>query len=94
MIFTIAGIGMLVAVVQTILKQAGKEDYGLWVVIAGSIAVFLLVVQRVGTHRPSEDHFLPLVRFSHEHPVDHWPSYRGVACGRPGASSVVGEQRC
>jgi len=46
-IFTIAGIGMLVAVVQTILKQAGKEDYGLWVVIAGSIAVFLLVVQRV-----------------------------------------------
>jgi stage III sporulation protein AC len=47
MIFTIAGIGMLVAVVQTILKQAEKEDYGLWVVIAGSIAVFLLVVQRV-----------------------------------------------
>lgn len=47
LIFTIAGIGMLVAVVQTILKQAGKEDYGLWVVVAGSIAVFLLVVQRV-----------------------------------------------
>jgi stage III sporulation protein AC len=46
-ILTIAGIGILVAVIQTVLKQAGKEDYGIWVVVAGSVTVLLLIVQRV-----------------------------------------------
>lgn len=46
-ILTIAGIGILVAVIQAVLKQAGKEDYGVWVVIAGSVSVLLLIVQRV-----------------------------------------------
>lgn len=46
-ILTIAGIGILVAVIQAILKQAGKEDYGIWVVLAGSVTVLLLIVQRV-----------------------------------------------
>lgn len=46
-ILTIAGVGILVAVIQTVLKQAGKEDYGIWVVVAGSITILLLIVQRV-----------------------------------------------
>ena len=46
-VFTIAGIGLLVAAVQTILKQIGKEDYGFFVVVAGTVAIFLLVLQRI-----------------------------------------------
>ncbi|HEX6988331.1 MAG TPA: stage III sporulation protein AC [Bacillota bacterium] len=43
-ILQIAGIGILVAVLHSVLKQAGKEEYGHIVTLAGVIIVFWLVI--------------------------------------------------
>lgn len=43
-ILQIAGVGLLVAVLHSVLKQAGKEEYGHIVTVAGVIIVFWLVV--------------------------------------------------
>jgi stage III sporulation protein AC len=44
LIFKIAGIGILVAVIHTVLKQAGKEEQGQLVTLAGVIIVLTMVV--------------------------------------------------
>lgn len=43
-IFKIAGIGLLVAVLHTILKQQGKDEYAYIATIAGVIIVFTMVL--------------------------------------------------
>ncbi|MFO7245554.1 MAG: stage III sporulation protein AC [Thermaerobacter sp.] len=43
-ILQIAGVGLLVAVLHSVLRQAGKEEYGHVVTVAGVIIVFWLVV--------------------------------------------------
>ncbi len=48
-IFKIAGIGILVSVLHTVLKQAGKEEQGHMVTLAGVVIVLLLVIKLVGT---------------------------------------------
>jgi len=45
LIFKIAGIGILVAVLNAILKHAGKEEQGHLVTLAGLAIVFMWVVQ-------------------------------------------------
>jgi stage III sporulation protein AC len=43
-IFQIAGIGIVVAMLHTVLKQMGKEDYAHWVTLIGFIVVLYIVV--------------------------------------------------
>lgn len=43
-IFQIAGIGIIVAMLHTVLKQAGKEDMAHWVTLIGFIVVLIMVV--------------------------------------------------
>ncbi len=49
LIFKIAGIGILVAVASMVLKNSGKEDYGLAVTITGIAVVLVMVIQMLGT---------------------------------------------
>lgn len=44
MIFKIAAVGILVAVLNQLLIRAGREEQGLMVVLAGLIVVMMLVV--------------------------------------------------
>ncbi|HEY8449945.1 MAG TPA: stage III sporulation protein AC [Bacillota bacterium] len=44
LILQITGIGILVAVIHSVLKQSGKEEYGYIVTVAGVIIVFWLVI--------------------------------------------------
>jgi stage III sporulation protein AC len=43
-IFQIAGIGFLVAILHTILKQSGKEEFANWTTFVGFVAVFVIVI--------------------------------------------------
>lgn len=45
LIFKIAGVGILVAVLNAILKHAGKEEQGHLVTLAGLAIVFIWVIQ-------------------------------------------------
>ena len=47
LVLRIAGVGILVSVLCTILKQQGKEEYSLLVATAGLIVVFLMLVQHI-----------------------------------------------
>jgi stage III sporulation protein AC len=42
-IFQIAGMGIIVAMIHTVLKQAGKEEYAHWVSLIGFIIVLFMV---------------------------------------------------
>lgn len=43
-IFQIAGIGIIVAMIHTILKQMGKEDFANFVTLFGFVVVLFMVV--------------------------------------------------
>ena len=43
MIFQIAGIGIVVAMIQTVLKQMGKDDWANWVTLIGFVVVLFMV---------------------------------------------------
>ena len=47
-IFRIAGIGLLVAIVSQILKKADKEEIATLVTLAGLVIVMLMVLGMVG----------------------------------------------
>ena len=47
-IFKIAAIGLLTAVVTQILKQTGKEEIGTFATLAGLIIVILMVLSLIG----------------------------------------------
>ncbi len=49
LIFKIAGVGMIVAVLNLLLAKAGREEQALMVTIAGLVTVLLLLVGEVGT---------------------------------------------
>lgn len=44
-IFQIAGIGIIVAMIHTVLKQMGKEDMAHWVTVIGFIIVLFMVIR-------------------------------------------------
>ncbi len=48
LLFKIAGVGILISVFHTALKQAGKEDMASLVTLAGFTIVLLWVVQLLG----------------------------------------------
>ncbi len=43
-IFQIAGTGMVVAMLHTVLKTAGKEDWAHWVTLVGFVVVLFIVI--------------------------------------------------
>ncbi|NLY73888.1 MAG: stage III sporulation protein AC [Firmicutes bacterium] len=47
LIFKIAGIGILVSVLNMVLKQAGKEEQAQMLTLAGVIIVLMMVIQLV-----------------------------------------------
>lgn len=47
-IFKIAAIGLLTAVVTQILKQTGKEEIGTFATLAGLIIVMVMVLSLIG----------------------------------------------
>lgn len=44
-IFQIAGIGIIVAMMHTVLKQMGKEDMAHWVTVIGFVIVLFMVIR-------------------------------------------------
>ena len=48
LIFRIAGIGIIVAVLNQLLVRAGREEQALLTTIAGLIVVMFIVVQQIG----------------------------------------------
>ncbi len=46
-IFKIAGVGIVVAFLHTILDQMGKKEYGQWVTLLGFIYILYLVASIV-----------------------------------------------
>ncbi len=47
-IFTIAGIGILISILGIVLKQAQKEEQAQMLTLAGVVVVLILVVQLLG----------------------------------------------
>lgn len=47
-IFQIAGIGIIVAMIQTVLKQMGKDDWSQWVTLIGFVVVLYMVATLIG----------------------------------------------
>lgn len=48
LIFKIAGVGLIVAFIVTILEQVGKKEYAQWVVLVSFIYILYNVAQVVG----------------------------------------------
>ncbi len=48
LIFKIAGVGMVVAVLNQLLTRAGREEQALLTTIAGLVAVLLILSQEIG----------------------------------------------
>ncbi|ANE48077.1 stage III sporulation protein AC [Paenibacillus swuensis] len=44
-VFQIAGVGIIVAMLHTVLKQMGKEDYAHWVTLIGFVVVLFMVIR-------------------------------------------------
>jgi len=47
LIFKIAAVGIIVSILHTVLKQAGKEDFGWAVTLVGTTIILLMVLQLV-----------------------------------------------
>ena len=48
-IFKIAGVGIIVSVLNMILKKSEREEYGLIVTIAGLIVVLTLIITQISS---------------------------------------------
>lgn len=48
LIFQIAGVGIIVAVLNQLLTRAGREEQALLTTIAGLVAVLFIVTQQIG----------------------------------------------
>lgn len=48
LILKIAGIGVLISVVSTILSKSGKDEQAMLVTVAGIIVVMLMLVEEMG----------------------------------------------
>jgi stage III sporulation protein AC len=46
-IFQIAAVGIIVAMIHTVLKQMGKEDYAHWVTLIGFVVVLFMVIRKL-----------------------------------------------
>lgn len=46
-IFLIAAVGIIVAMIHTVLKQMGKEDFAHWVTLVGFVVVLFMVIRKL-----------------------------------------------
>lgn len=49
LLFKIAAIGILVAVLHQVLSRAGREDYAMMTTLAGLIIVLTIVIKEIST---------------------------------------------
>ena len=49
LLFKIAGVGILIAVLYQILSEAGREDQAMMTTLAGMIIVLTLVIKEIST---------------------------------------------
>ena len=49
LLFKIAGIGILVAVLHQVLSKAGREDQAMMITITGLVIVFMMVVNEISS---------------------------------------------
>lgn len=49
LIFQIAGVGIIIAVLNQLLSRAGRDDMALMTTIAGLIAVLLIIIEEIST---------------------------------------------
>ena len=49
LIFKIAGIGIIIAVINIILKHAGRDDQALMTTLAGIVIVLTMVIKEIST---------------------------------------------
>lgn len=47
-VFQIAGVGIIIAMIHTILKQMGKEDMAHWVTLMGFVVGLFMVIDMLG----------------------------------------------
>ena len=48
LIFRVAGIGIIVAVLNQLLSRSGREEQALLTTIAGLVVVLVIIVQQIG----------------------------------------------
>lgn len=48
-IFKIAGVGIIVSVLNMVLKKSDREEYGVIVTIAGLIVVLLVIINEIAS---------------------------------------------
>lgn len=49
LIFQIAGVGIVIAVLNQLLSRAGRDDMALMTTIAGLIAVLLIIIEEISS---------------------------------------------
>ena len=49
LIFQIAGVGIVVAVINQLLTRAGRDEQALLITIAGLVAVLFILTEQIGT---------------------------------------------
>ena len=49
LILKIAGIGILISIVSSILSKSGRDEQAMLVTVAGIIVVMLMLIEEVGT---------------------------------------------
>lgn len=49
LIFRIAGVGIIVAVLDILLKKSGKDEQAMMTTIAGLVVVLMMLVGEIGT---------------------------------------------
>jgi stage III sporulation protein AC len=49
LILKIAGIGVLVSIISSILSKSGKDEQAMMLTVAGIIVVMLMLVEEIGT---------------------------------------------
>lgn len=48
LIFQIAGVGIIVAVINQLLSRAGRDEQALMITIAGLVVVLFILTERIG----------------------------------------------
>lgn len=48
-IFKVAGVGIIVAVLNILLKQAGRDEQAMMITIAGIIVVLMMIINEIST---------------------------------------------
>ena len=48
LVLKIAGVGMLVAIISTVLSKAGRDEQAMLVTVGGIIVVMLMLIEQIG----------------------------------------------